>query len=62
MAFKSRKGIYNDRPLLTEDEIDYLIALVKDSAMTYGKNLSTKMSVYNKLYKSKHRISMLKLN
>ena len=60
MALKSRKGIYFDRPLLTEQELDFIMHCTSEYPVFADKDALLKDSCLEKLHKSKRRISMIK--
>lgn len=62
MAFKSKKEIYYDRPLLSEKELDFILYAVELFPVDNDTEVLLKDASIDKLHKSKRRINMLKLS
>ena len=62
MAFISKKEIYCDRPLLNENELDFILYAVELFPVDNDTEMLLKDASIDKLHKSKHRINMLKLS
>lgn len=62
MAFKTIKGVYADRPLLTEDELNLALYALECMPVVDEKMALLREQCKGKLYKSKQRITMLQLN
>lgn len=62
MAFKTYKGIYADRPLLTEDELEFCLKAVEQYPALDEHIAILRERCLEKLHKSKRRITMLQLN
>lgn len=60
MAFKNTKGVYLDRPLLTEDELKFIMLCVQNTTVMTDDLKVKKDACMSKLLRSKLRIDKLK--
>lgn len=60
MAYKNNKGVYLDRPLLTEDELKFIMLCVQNTTVLSDDLKIKKDTCLSKLLRSKLRIDKIK--